>query len=268
MSITEARTFKELEQPVINQNGFLANVDVLQPDGPHDMLGTEYLTHACAEGETWAELCYAVDQTPCVVPGGGIVAPVGGYKQFGRPELVSGSPFAVYDGVDCELTTLEDEAAMAQSRLSFSEPRQVDRNVLARLDDAVTVDLGAETVASAIAQMEDHSSALYGSYGIISMPRSLVTAAVAQRLVFLSPTGGLQTAVGTKVIAVAQEVPGGTTEMFLSGRITLIQGPVHMKSVASVTLPDGECKPMRALAERMYVPLIECMVVKATATPT
>jgi len=34
----------------------------------------------------------------------------------------------------------------------------------------------------------------------------------------------------------------------------------------AVTRPDGSCDPQRALAERMYVPLIECTVVKATAT--
>lgn len=264
MSITDAKVYKTIEAPIVNQNGYLGNVNVIPVGGPHDLLGAEYLTNACADGETWAELCYAIEQEFC--GGAAPTPPAGGYKVFATPELVEGSPFAVYDGVDCQLTELEEAQAAANERLSFSEGRQVDINVLAGLAAATDADLGAQTLATGIPLMEDHASKLYGGYAVISMPRSLAVSAYSQRLIENAPDGGLQTVTGTKVVAVTQETPGGATDMFLTGRITLIQGPVVAKSVPPVTLPDGSCKPQRALAERIYVPLVECLVVKATTT--
>lgn len=264
MSISAAKSYVEVPNPVVNQNGYLFNVNVI-PAGLHDLLGAEYVTNACAEGNIWTELCYNVDQQLCD-PTGTPVAPVDGYKQFGKPELVEGEPFAVYDGTDCALIPLEQAQKGAEDRLSFSEARQVDLYLSGWLAGNVDQDLGALDITSCIMVMEDVASVLYGSYGVISMHRSMAVCARKMDLIFDAPDGGLQTILGTKVIAVANDIPGGEQDVFLTGRITLIQGSVESHVVPEVVRPDGTCDPQRALAERLYVPLVECMVVHATAT--
>jgi len=264
MSFADAKTYLDLADPVVNQNGYLGNVPVI-PAGPHDLMGSEYLTHACATGETWTDLCYNANLTPC--DESPVTPPAGGFKTFAQPELVEGSPFAVYDGVECDgLTIGADDLAGAETRLAYSEGRQVDYNVRAVLETLVTANLGTLPIATTIALFEEYTSALYGSYGVISLPRGLVVHARSQDLIFDAPGGGLQTVTGTTVVPTAQEVPGDPTIAYLSGRITLIQGTVQSRVAPAVTRPDGSCDPQRALAERMYVPLIECTVVKATAT--
>jgi len=265
--LSSAKSYVDVQSPIVNQNGYLGGSKIMAA-GAHDLIGAEYLTNACADGATWEDWCYAVDQKFCDPLDPVIVAPAGGYKVFGKPELVEGSPFVVYDGVDCELNDLADSGRMAVDRLSFSEVRQVDYSMIALLDTMVSLDLGNTTVAPALELMEDNASALYGGYGVISMPRSLLVQAAANRLVFPSPDGGHQTATGTKVLATAQADPVGNRSIYLTGQVTLIQGQVQSHSVPSTSYRgEVDCAPMRALAERMYVPLIECMVVKATVLP-
>ncbi len=267
MSISDAKTYVELEPPVVYQGGYLGHANVI-PAGAHDLLGAEYVTNACAPGGLWTELCYNVDQQLCD-PQTTPVPPIGGYKQFGKPELVEGSPFTVYDGTDCELARLDDALAGAEQRLSYSEGRQVDEYIYAWLDANADTNIGTldDDIRTVIMVMEDMASQLYGSYGVIHMFRSMVLCARSRNLVFDAPGGGLETINGTKVIDVANPTPGATPQnVFLTGRVTLIQGEVNSHVVAGVNRPDGTCDPQRALAERMYVPLVECMVVKATAT--
>lgn len=264
MSFTDAKTYLEIPSPVVNQNGYLGHANVVSAHS-HDLLGAEYITDACADGERWNDLCYSADQTPC--DNSAVPLPTGGYKQFGQPELVEGSPFAVYDGVECGLMPLAESLERAEQRLSFSQARQVDQHVMEILAATAGTDLGSLTIEQTISQFEDWAAQMYGSYGVISLSRGQAIQAQAKDLIESSPSGGLQTILGTQVIAVATATPGAATEdAFVSGRITIIQGPVHSHSVPGVNRPDGSCDPQRALAERMYVPLVECMVVKATIT--
>jgi len=264
MSIQAAKKYIEIPAPVVNQNGYLGHANII-PAGDHDLLGAEYVTNACAEGGLWTELCYSVDQQLCD-PQTTPIPPVDGYKEFGKPELVEGEPFAVYDGNDCGLVALEDAMAGAEERLSFSEGRQVDEYISGWLEANTDQDLGELSIRETIMVMEDVASVLYGSYGVIHMHRSMAACARSQKLVFEDGAGGYETFLGTKVIPVANNTPGGVQDVYLTGRVSLIQGDVLSQVVPEVNRPDGTCDPQRALAERIYVPLVECMVVHATAT--
>lgn len=261
-----AKTYKQLAAPVPHQGGYLGSVNVVPADA-HDLMGVEYLTDACAPGQVWAELCYNANQNFC--SGDAVTEPTDGYKVFGQPELVEGEPFAVYEGAECDGLITEQEAMeRAAARLGYAESRQVDYAIDTWLAANVDQDLGSGTLKALIMRFEDFASASYGGYPVVSMRRSLVTRAVAERLVFPSPNGGFQTALGALVVPTAEAAAsyGDDTDIYVTGQITLVQGQVIQKMVSEVVRPDGSCDPARGLAERMYVPLVECMVASATVT--
>jgi hypothetical protein len=253
MNISEARTYVEVPPAVPFQGGILSVAQVLSA-GEHDLLGAEYQTDACADGGIWDLLCWSdVNLAGC--PGTPVPPPPGGFKKFGKPDMVQGSPFAVYDGVDCDGPGSTGNEERARRRLSYSEGRQVDTKITAILEADKDTDLGALSLEEAIMSFEDLAAVNYGGYATIVMPRSMAVCAYAQRLVERGPNGALMTVNGTQVAntAAADAQTINTAKVYLAGRITLIR-------------PDGQCDPRRALAERMYVPLIECLVVAATAT--
>ncbi|MCJ7726483.1 MAG: hypothetical protein MUP76_08880 [Acidimicrobiia bacterium] len=263
MSITTAKSFIEVPAVAPRVGGVLSVATVI-PATEHSLLGAEYLTDACAEGGVWADICSMIDLQFCA--GGTVTPPPGGFKQFGQPDLVEGSPFAVYDGVECALTPLAEAQARAEARLGFSESRQVDHQVAAALDAAKDASLGAVGIGEAIMALEDVIANSYGGYGTILMPYSLVACAFAAQYVVRSPGGGASTINGTTVTGYATPTPATADNVFAVGRIVVVQGPVKTFSVPSVTRPDGTCDPARALAERIYVPLFECLVVGAAVT--
>lgn len=267
MNISEARKYVEVPAAVPFQGGILGVAEILSA-GDHDLLGAEYLTDACAEGGVWNLLCF-FDATHGSCAGGTPAPPPpGGFKKFGSPDLVQGSPFAVYDGVDCDGPGSTANAERATRRLGYSEGRQVDVKVTSVLEAMKDVDLGDVTLQEAIMGFEDLAAANYGGYGTIVMPRSMAVCAYAQRLVERSPGGGLMTVNGTQIAntAVTDASTPESADIYLAGRITLIQGDVRTIEVPGVVRSDGTCDPRRALAERMYVPLIECIVAAATVT--
>lgn len=264
MSIAIAKSYVEVPAPVVRTGGILSVANVLPTSG-HALLGAEYLTDACAPGGTWTDLCYVLDQQFCSTTPP--TPPVDGYKEFGQPDLVEGSPFVVYDGVDCNRPGETPNDARARARLEFSEGRQVDHYFETWLSANEDSSIGAVSLTEAIMAFEDIGSEMYGSYPVIVMPRSMAVCAAMQELIFRSAGGGLETINGTEVAAISPSTPGATTaDIWVTGRISLIRGPVETHAVGPVTRPDGTCDPARALAERIYVPLIECMIVGATAS--
>jgi hypothetical protein len=173
----------------------------------------------------------------------------------------------VYDGVDCNRPGEAPNDARARARLEFSEGRQVDHYFETWLSANEDSSLGAVSLTDAIMAFEDIGSEMYGSYPVIVMPRGMAVCAAMQKLIFPAAGGGLETINGTQVAAICPKTVGlNTADIWVTGRISVIQGPVEAHAVGPVTHPDGTCSPARALAERIYVPLVECMIVGATAT--
>jgi len=268
MSITIAKTYIEVAPPPPYEGGLFTVANVVPSTG-HALLGAEYMSDACTDGGLWTEICYAANRIMC-----GVVVdpdpPEDGYKVFGEAELVEGAPFAVYDGVECRALGAGGDAAgqaQAERRLDFSERRSVELHMQTLLEQ-MAIDNGttlvSTSVADAIAQMEAMAVLVYGGVATILMSRSMAVCARSQDLIERAFDGSLQTINGTRVAAIAA-LDDDLEDIYLTGQITLLQGPVKSHVVNEVVRPDGTCDPRRVLAERMYVPLIECMVVATTA---
>ena len=267
MSINIAKSYVEVPAPPVRQGGILSVANVIPATG-HELLGAEYITDACAPGHVWVDLCYNVEQQLCD-PQSTPTPPVGGYKVFDQPSLVEGEPFAVYDGVECGLMSIEEAETRAKARLGYSERRQVDKYMQAWLESSKDLSLTVGSLRDQIMAMEDIAGDLYGGYATLLMPYRMITCGRSQDLVHTAPGGGYETINGTRVGGFAVDYPTAPdpANIYLTGQITFIQGPVESHSVASYTHPDGlTCEPARAIAERMYVPLVECMIVGAQAT--
>ena len=188
-------------------------------------------------------------------------------KLFEQPDLIQGSPFTVYAGVDCPGVGMPDSEALARARrrLEYVEPRWIDYHVTAQI--AASPDkLTDGALDEMVMQAETIASQRYGGYATILMTKALAVCAFQHRLIERAGDGGLETVNGTRVGNVVENPDASTTNFYLTGQITLVKGSVIDRVTPPITLPDGTCMGRRALAERVIVPLIECLMYSGTAT--
>ena len=255
--IQGARTWVELPEPEPLGGGVTSIARVIDTSG-HELMGAEAQTDACATAEEWAEWC---TMTPT------------GRKLFdGPPEFVVGDPFAVYAGVACDLQRLDESKARAEKRLAFAESRAVDLHIDALLAaDADVIDLGGPfPLAEGIGIAEAFAATVYGGKPSLLIPRAVIECGGFTSFES-SPGGLLSTVVGSRVapLTTAVVVPAvsGPVTMYVTGQIVLLRGPVLSVSVPQQV--DGlgpDFAPMRALAERIYVPIFDCLVAKVEVT--
>lgn len=249
--ITGARNYIDVPAVLPATGGVLDAARVIDASDPHDMLGAEYQTDACAEGYVWDEFC--------------TVAPTGDKTFDDAPDLITGDPFAVYAGVECDLQRLDEAAERARRRLAYTERHLVDEEVWALLD-TLSTDLGTGPfpVHQAIGIGEAFASTVYGGQPTMVIPRTAVACACVNGGIRANLDGSLVTCQGSRVANVAGPTPfdADSVPMYVTGQITLLRGPVNTYSVPSMTDDAGVLHPPRALAERLYVPLIECLVAK------
>jgi len=187
-------------------------------------------------------------------------------KLFEQPELIqSEDAFAVYAGVDCNAIGMPDPEAIqrARLRLSYVEGAQVDLHMQAVLT-TVGLPLTTDDVGGMIAAADLIAATEYGGYPTILMSRDMLVHAFAGEYVTRAPGGGLETVNGTLVAGIAWDPAIGPENFFLVGQIALVQGPIQDHIVPETVLPDGTCVGRRALAERIYVPLIDCLAYAGT----
>jgi hypothetical protein len=258
-NITGARTWVDVPAPERKTGGVLDVVRVIDVTG-HALLGAEYLTDACNTVNEWLSNCETVYPPGCA--GGPALTET---KDFDNLDLVAGEPFALYNGVRCEGPGNQVDAlgVRARASLELKESRGVE-NYLTRLLDALsgTDILTATDVVDAVAQLEDWLDDNYGGQGLIHMSRGTAVHACSAQIIGPALDGRMSTCGGTPVVLGV----GDSDTLFASGQITLLRGPVGVYSAMAMTLADGTCAPARTLAERSYVPLIECAAAKATLT--
>lgn len=257
--ITGARQYINIPAPPVAPGGIMRTARVIPTDG-HALLGAEYETDACAEARLWDEFC--------TLPGVDCGASSTGSKTFdGAPELVVGDPFAVYAGVECELTRLEEAQRRAERRLAYAEGAQIDARVVEILDGLAT-DASAAVPAQpghVVSFLEAFAARLYGGPLTVVISRSLIGCLCD--CLHIELDGSLTTKLGSRVAPVIPEDPATDPSMiYVTGQITLLQGPLKSYVAPPMQCADGTWIPTRALAERIYVPLIECVVAKADAT--
>lgn len=254
--ITGARSWIDLPTPEPLGGGVVSVARVIDTSG-HELMGVESQTDACASAEEWAEWC--------------TTSPTGRKLFEDALTYVSGDPFAVYTGVACDLQKLDEAEARARRRLDLAESRAVDLHIDAQLAaDSTVVDLGGPfPLNQAIGVAEAFAATVYGGKPTLLVPRVVIPCTGFTNFES-SPGGNLTTVAGSKVgpITTAIAVPyiETTATMYVTGSVTLLRGPVSAISVPQQILDGGNYEPSRALAERIYVPIFDCLVAKVEVT--
>ncbi|RPJ77440.1 MAG: hypothetical protein EHM24_00060 [Acidobacteria bacterium] len=246
----------ELQPPELIRGGVLSVATVVDVTG-HELLGVEAATDACAEAREWDQWCTVTGEEE---------------KWFDEsPEWVSGDPFAVYAGVECDMQTMEEGKARAARRLAYAENRAVDFHVYTMLTAGTEIDVidlgGSVPIPSGIGAAEAWAATVYGGVPTLLIPRLVVECACSCGGLLPKLDGTLTTCAGSDAAPFSTPVTipfDQTSEatMFVTGHITLLRGPVMTFSVPSMVETDGTTHPPRALAERIYVPVFDCLVGK------
>lgn len=255
--IATARTFVELPAPRPMSGGAMTVANVIDTSG-HELMGVEALSDACATAEEWDEWCTT---TPL------------GRKIFDDAlDHVVGDPFAVYAGVACDLQRTDEAAERARRRLDYTESRSVDAHLDAYLaSDPSVVDLGGPfPFPQAVGAAEAFVATVYGGAPTLLIPRQYLQCGCTNGGMRTNLDGTLETCGGSRVATLTAPVPVPVTftqgTIYVSGSLTLYRGPVQVISVPQQVFDDGTFAPARALAERIYVPVFDCLVAKVDVT--
>lgn len=198
-----------------------------------------------------------------------------GPKLFDTVGLIEGEAFFVYKGVHC-LYVGEDYKAWAQRALESAEDRAVEEGFLRSvLAQASTIDLTptpgtAVNLVQAVAIFERYAGLNYGGTPIIHAARSTVTYGLDQDA-FTAKDSQVRTKQGIPVANGAGYEsnlgPDGTPAdpgeawLYLTGAVTLLQGEVGVHEST-----DYENNDRLALAERGWIPLVDCFAVAVLVT--
>ncbi len=256
-TITGARHWVDVPAPERKIGGALDVVRVIEPD-PHALLGAEYQTDACFTADEWLSNCGNYPVVDCEAG----TATVTDSKVFHGLAEVVGDPFTVYTGVECPFPGAGPDAytVRAQAALALKESRGVEERLTALFDAwPNSPALAASNIVGAVAQLEKWLEENYAGRGYLAMSRGQAVLAAAAQVISPALNGTLASVVGTPVILGV----GTDTTIYASGQVTLLRGPVIVNGVTGMTVGDT-CLPARTLAERTYVPLIECGVAAAT----
>lgn len=251
MPITGARNWINAPDVPVQMGGFLRAATVVDVTDPHDLLGGEYLTDACATGDVWEEMCTTF---PC--------PELADKKSFDDgPELVEGDPFTLYAGTSCTLSRLDEALARVRRRFNYAERHLLDQRMCEWLD-AQAVSLGSGDIVEAIGLAEGFAAIGYGGVPTIVVPVTLVPQMCDRGLLGESLDGSLRTCQGSLVVNAACS----SNSIFVAGHITLLRGAVQSYAAPQQPMCDGTTQVGRALAERTYVPLVECFVAEVEVT--
>lgn len=265
--IVGVRNRVEVPSAAVAVGGLLAAARVIDVTDPHDLMGAEYETDACGAPHVWERWCIPanVDCTPSPDQ----------LKVFDQEMLaVEGDPFALYAGIDCDLMPAAQQVARARARFDYTERAGVDSTVYSRLE-ALTgtdvVDLGGPfPLPQAIGLAEAYAASVYGGVATLVVPVEMVPCACDHGVITYGMDGHLVTCQGSLVANVVTTAdltpPPASTTVYVTGQITLLRGPVMTINAPPGYDCNGDPTPPRALAERLYVPLIECLVGKVEVT--
>jgi hypothetical protein len=259
-AINMARAYVDLPAPRPRLGGLFSVASVIDADDPHILMGAQAMTTACEEANLWDHVC------PILFPGSCGKANPANYKKKAAHgfEVVTGDPITVYDSIVCR--DKADYSADVRAGLALKEQKAVEKHLRALLDAAPSGGTPKDIVA-AVGAAEAWLAANYEGVGVIHMgPQEAILAAAAQ-VIAPALDGSLATVLGTPVAAGAGYSVAGSDVVYASGQVVLYRGPVFVQNVPSVQGPTpADCAPPRALAERTYVPLIECGAAKFTVT--
>jgi len=268
--ITGARNSIDVPAPPVAPGGFLAGATVLNvTDGDHSLMGVQYESVACfmPVSDVIGDWCVPpVGTLDCAA---GTWTVVNGKTFNGVQQLYEGDPFALYQGVECTMQSMEDNEDQAKQVFDYSERAGIDQRLSAFLAaDPDIVDVGTGTPAEVLGKLEANVMATYGGVPLIAIPVELIPMFCQDHLIAPNMDGTFSTCQGSVVVGVVD--PSAPGVLYAMGRLILVRGPLNTFNAPPqmIPCPDGSFinSPARALAERIYVPVVECVPYKATVS--
>jgi hypothetical protein len=254
MTLAGTRNFIDVPSPEVRRGGVVSVARVIDVTDPHDLMGAQYESQACASGTILEGLC--ADHT--------------GKTFDSEMTWVTGDPFIVYTGVSCDMMRLEEGERKVRERFGYIESGEVDQGVLTDLA-AMDVEVGpvaAQNLDVAVGILEATMAAAYGGVATLFIPINLVTQGCREGIFARQSDGTILTCQGSKVANMAAwdgTLSSTSHRIYAGGQVTLLRGPLGVFSAPSMTDGGGVVHPPRTLGERVYVPLIECVVFSALA---
>lgn len=197
-----------------------------------------------------------------------------GEKTPANIDVVDGQPFGVYKMTECK-DLHGDDTEWARNSLALGEAHAVESGFMqAHLAQPAT-DLPNGTTAvslvNGIAILEGYAADVYGGVPILHMPRSVATRALAadalmpgldftittQQGALVANGGGYSLNLGPT----GDPAPAGQAWLYVTGMVTLTRGPVQAHRVL-----DVENNDQVVLAERVYVPSVDCFTAAVLVT--
>jgi hypothetical protein len=180
-------------------------------------------------------------------------------KTFTAPTLVDGVRFAVYLGGACKPLSADTEANIDRVfdlRESRGVEKQFETRVLGPL--GTTVSGSPVSAAHALALMENALGDQYAGIGTVHMSPLLATLLLQDQLL-VEVGGKFYTKLGTKVV-----VGTGYTSanLYGTGDVT-----IYRSQQDTVDAPDTANNTINVLAERAYVVVSDCVLLKMVGIP-
>lgn len=194
-------------------------------------------------------------------------------KTFDQIDVISGDPFAVYKGVQCNYLG-DDDTEWARRGLELSEHIAVEQGVMAGvLQGATDITPTPGTPVSVrvgIAMLEGYAAANYGPLPTLHMTRTAASLGLASESLhyieghtiltkqgaFVANGGGYE----INLSPAGVEADPGETWMYVTGAVTVVRTPVVVNRVIPGTGANGgHLNNQYALAERMVAVTVECI---------
>jgi len=222
--------------------------------------GDHTLTLTAAGGATWTSgtFTWPIGAAPNLLTLGS--------KSADEIDVVSGLPFSVYKMVECK-SLVDDDTVWARNSLVLGEGHAVEagfmQSILAQPDTAMPNGTTAVSLINGIAILEGYAADVYGGVPTLHMPRSVATRALAVDVL----VSGLDWTVNTKQGALVangggysanlgpdgSSAPAGQAWLYVTGQVVLTRG-----SIVTSRALDYQNNNQVALAERTYVPTVDC----------
>lgn len=232
-------------------------------DGPHT------ITLTSSGGATWTSDEFT---WPLTVGLENVIAL--GSKTAQQIDVVSGQPFTVYRMTECK-DLHGDDTAWARRSLELGEAHAVEsgfmQSHLAQPTTALPNGTTAVSLTNGIAILEGYAADVYGGVPTLHIPRSVVTRALAVGALVPGADWRVNTPQGVDVAngggyslnlgPTGEPAPAGQAWLYITGLVTLLRGQVIANRVL-----DNENNNQVVLAERTYVPSVDCFTAAVLVT--
>lgn len=263
-----ATPLAQVETPTITPavGGLLAVANVIPTTDPHFMSGVDYEQVPCGIPAFAPGLCFpdtriGVDEEEA--------------KQFdSTPGYRTGTPFAIYAGIECYLSERDDFPRLALQAITLGETVAVERAVQLSILNGEDTEVipGVHSPLMAVALLEQYAASRYGGVPTFHLNRFGTTLLIDKGVFKGDSDGRVTTQQGSLVANGAGYTGTGPNDtatppapieatdtqfwLYATGQVNIWSGPVIANEATA-----QETNRARAIAERTYVATAECFSV-------